>query len=177
MVRYVETWPFQYKEGAKTRIINKFSSPPTTDIDTKVPSKPTNHSKYTSRCTRPRCGGCHLHMVCRSKDKTKGTHKLNSRDVVLSHQLVSWRAGDKGGRLNFAGISASWVLDHLSSECLNYEEEDQSDDMVESSCVEEEIELDQETLLELDLMIVMMILVFVMRGLYGIRSLLCFALR
>ncbi|XP_020571903.1 uncharacterized protein LOC110018807 [Phalaenopsis equestris] len=42
---------------------------------TKAPSKPTNKSKYTSRCRVPRCGNCHAHPVNKALTKTKGNHK------------------------------------------------------------------------------------------------------
>ena len=49
MVRCYPTigWPMYF--GSKTGFKNQFDTPPTTSSFTKVPSKPTNHSKYTSK--------------------------------------------------------------------------------------------------------------------------------
>lgn len=58
-----------------TRIINRSNSPYTTRIFVRVSSKPTNHSKYTGKCGKPRCPGCHLYPAWKSKGKTKGTKK------------------------------------------------------------------------------------------------------
>ncbi|XP_022869827.1 uncharacterized protein LOC111389172 [Olea europaea var. sylvestris] len=58
------------------RHFNKLGSPPTAGMFTKVSSKPTNHSKFTSKCGRPRCNGCHIHPACKAKDKAKGAKKL-----------------------------------------------------------------------------------------------------
>lgn len=65
------------------RIVNKFDGVPTRALVTKVAPKPTNHSRYTSRCRRPRCNGCHSHPVQKALLKTKGKNK--DRD----HKLVS----------------------------------------------------------------------------------------
>ncbi|KAG0485836.1 hypothetical protein HPP92_009915 [Vanilla planifolia] len=45
----------------------------------KAPSKPTNRSRFTSRCSRPRCHLCHDHPVNKSRAKTKGMHKHSER--------------------------------------------------------------------------------------------------
>ncbi|KAI3799232.1 hypothetical protein L1987_34523 [Smallanthus sonchifolius] len=45
---------------------------------TKVSRKPTNQSKFTGKCGKARCLGCHIHPVCKSKEKAKGTMKLRS---------------------------------------------------------------------------------------------------
>ncbi|KAI0492672.1 hypothetical protein KFK09_026948 [Dendrobium nobile] len=58
-------------------------------IFSKVPSKPTNSSKYTSRCRVPRCGNCHDHPVNKARIKTKGNHR--HKDEISDFYL-------KGGR-------------------------------------------------------------------------------
>ncbi|XP_060672826.1 uncharacterized protein LOC132803600, partial [Ziziphus jujuba] len=50
------------------------------------------------------------HPACKAKDKTKGTQKIRSCDVVSNHRLVTW-PGRQG--LNFSGYSASAILDRL----------------------------------------------------------------
>ncbi|XP_073019066.1 uncharacterized protein [Primulina eburnea] len=82
------------------KTINEFSSPPTAGLFTRVSIKPTNHSKYTGKCGRPRCRGCHSHPVCKSMDKVKGAHKIRS-------------TADGPQGLKFYGFSASGVLNYL----------------------------------------------------------------
>ncbi|XP_077229128.1 histone-lysine N-methyltransferase trithorax-like protein [Tasmannia lanceolata] len=141
----------------KSKVINKFDSPPTAGLYTKTPSKPTNHSKFTGKCGRTMCPGCHTHPVCKSSYKAKGTHKLKSCDVAVNHRLASWRVVDKGIGLNYTGKSATGMLDHLSR--YYYDENDNEPDepedavedvdedlfvegtMVESRGVEEEEEV------------------------------------
>ncbi|KAJ1399567.1 hypothetical protein SESBI_30215 [Sesbania bispinosa] len=67
MVRTFRILPSPLNPKPNTR----FDSPPTAGLFTKVPSKPTNHSKFTGKCGTPRCSGCHFHPVCKSKSKTK----------------------------------------------------------------------------------------------------------
>jgi hypothetical protein len=77
--------------------------------------KPTNGSRFTGKCKKPRCKSCHYHPVTKSKDKAKGSYKLKSCDVALNHKLVSWRiVGDDLGILNYKGASASAVLKDLA---------------------------------------------------------------
>ncbi|KAK8586948.1 hypothetical protein V6N13_085961 [Hibiscus sabdariffa] len=110
MVRTYRILPSPLNPKLESRFIQQFDSPPTAGLFTKVPVKPTNHSKFTGRCGRPRCLGCHMHPTCKSKDKTKGNHKLKSSE------MVSWRVAD--GRPGFKdyGFSASMILDHLSND-------------------------------------------------------------
>ncbi|KAJ6424018.1 hypothetical protein OIU84_024903 [Salix udensis] len=77
---------------------NRFDTPPAAGMFTKVPSKPTNHSKFTGKCGKPRCTACHLLPSCKSKDKTKESHKVKSRDRAA---------------FEFAGFSATAILDHF----------------------------------------------------------------
>ncbi|KAM0022703.1 hypothetical protein Hdeb2414_s0023g00632061 [Helianthus debilis subsp. tardiflorus] len=62
-----------------------------TGLFTKVSSKPTNQSKFTGKCGTSRCLSCHIHPVCKSKDKAKGTMKL--RSSVSHRELISCPAG------------------------------------------------------------------------------------
>ncbi|CAI9758548.1 unnamed protein product [Fraxinus pennsylvanica] len=87
------------------RNVNKLGSPPTAGMFTKVSSKPTNHSKFTSKCGRPRCNGCHIHPACKAKDKAKGAQKL---------RLITWRFVDAKPGFKFSGSSASDILDQLA---------------------------------------------------------------
>eukprot|EP01018_Ginkgo_biloba_P021715 Gb_05015 [translate_table: standard] len=57
----------------------------------KMPSKPTNHSKFTGKCGRARCRGCHLDSVNKSKPKTKGEQKNRSCDILTNYRMLSWR--------------------------------------------------------------------------------------
>lgn len=47
--------------------------------------------------------------IQKSKDKTKGAHRLKSND-----RLISWQAVDGGPGLNPTGLAATGLLDHLS---------------------------------------------------------------
>ncbi|KAA8548180.1 hypothetical protein F0562_004559 [Nyssa sinensis] len=95
MVRCYPILPSAWNPKPETRYINRFDSPPTGGLFTKVSPKPTNHSKYTGKCNRPRCAGCHMHPARKSKDKAKGTQKLY------------------GLCLEFAGVSSREILNDL----------------------------------------------------------------
>ncbi|XP_076933743.1 uncharacterized protein LOC143599745 [Bidens hawaiensis] len=60
------------------RYVKTVDSASVAGLFTKVSTKPTNHSKFTGKCGTARCLGCHVHPVCKSKDKAKGTMKLRS---------------------------------------------------------------------------------------------------
>ncbi|XP_058103677.1 uncharacterized protein LOC131247371 [Magnolia sinica] len=116
--------PWNSKPGRK--VVNEFDSRPTAGLYTKVSSKPSNHSKFTGKCERPRCMGCHTHPACKSSHKAKGSRKIKSCDVATNHRLITWRVVDKGVGLNYTGTSASGVLSHLSGKYW-----DEVDDEVE----------------------------------------------
>ncbi|KAL6288183.1 hypothetical protein ACE6H2_012573 [Prunus campanulata] len=110
--------PLNLRPG--TRHVNKFDSPPTAGLFTKVATKPTNHSKFTGKCGKPRCTECHIHPASKTKDKTKGNHKLKSSDVLSNHRLVK-----------FSGSSATGILVHLStSDYDNNDDDDEEDDEI-----------------------------------------------
>lgn len=88
-------------------------------------AKPTNASKSTGKCRRPRCAGCHHHPVTKARDKAKGAHKLRACDVALNHRLVSWRVVDGGAALpDYKGASASAVLAYLAGSGNSWHEDD-----------------------------------------------------
>ncbi|XP_060672514.1 uncharacterized protein LOC107415210 [Ziziphus jujuba] len=116
MVRTHRILPSRLNPRPATRFVNEFDLPPTAGLFTKVSSKPTNHSKFTGKCCKARCNGCHMHPVCKAKDKTKGTQKLRSCDVVSNHRLVTWRVVEGRQGLNFSGYSASGILDQLEDD-------------------------------------------------------------
>ncbi|KAL6624756.1 hypothetical protein ACP70R_032077 [Stipagrostis hirtigluma subsp. patula] len=97
----------------------------------KAPAKPTNASRSTGKCRRPRCAGCHLHPVAKARDKAKGAHKLRACDVALNHRLVSWRVvdgGGAGGARDYKGASASAVLAYLAGSGHSWHEDDDDGD-------------------------------------------------
>ncbi|KAJ4974807.1 hypothetical protein NE237_007981 [Protea cynaroides] len=112
--------------NSKNRVVNRFDTPATAGNFMKVSSKPTNHSKPTGKCSRPRCQGCRFHPVYKSKDKAKGSHKERSYDLVNS---IGWN----GVGLSYAGFSATAILDQLASRHDHWD--DNYDD-------EEEVEYD-----------------------------------
>lgn len=124
MVRTYRVIPSPRNPTPNTRFVNQFDSPPTAGLFSKVPSKPTNHSKFTGKCGKPRCVECHLHPACKSKDKTKGTKKLNSRDLVSNYKSITWWVADSPPGLNSSGFSATEILDHL---CSDYGDEEVDD--------------------------------------------------
>ncbi|KAK8644168.1 hypothetical protein V6N13_123483 [Hibiscus sabdariffa] len=116
MVRAYRILPSPWNPRPEPRYVQQFDSPLTAGLFTKVSTKPTNHSKFTGKCGRPRCVGCHMHPACKSKDKTKGSHKLRSSEMVSSSRLISWRVVDGRPGFNDSGFSASRILDHLSND-------------------------------------------------------------
>jgi hypothetical protein len=106
----------------------------------RAPSKPTNASRSTGKCRRPRCGGCHEHPVTKARDKAKGAHKLRASDVALNHRLVSWRVVDGAGSCaagtgipDYKGASASAVLSYLAGGNSWHEEDDEDGADLEST--------------------------------------------
>ncbi|EER90325.1 uncharacterized protein LOC8063832 [Sorghum bicolor] len=91
--------------------------------------KPTNASRSTGKCRRPRCAGCHAHPVTKARDKAKGAHKLRACDVALNHRLVSWRVVDDQGSgvPEYRGKSASSLLAYLAGGSGNSWHEDDDD--------------------------------------------------
>ncbi|KAL1813511.1 hypothetical protein ACET3Z_023576 [Daucus carota] len=82
MLRSFCSIPSPLNPNPQRRVINKFDTPPTAGLFTKVSSKPTNHSKFTGRCGKPKCSDCHMQPASKSKDKAKGSHKLKSATDV-----------------------------------------------------------------------------------------------
>ncbi|KAJ9135419.1 hypothetical protein P3X46_032605 [Hevea brasiliensis] len=115
LVRTYRILPSPWNPKPNSRFINSFDSPPTAGLFSKVHPRPTNHSKFTSKCARPRCNGCHMHPCYKSKDKTKGTQKLKSLDVASNYRLINGRLVNSGPGLKFSGFSASGILDHLTN--------------------------------------------------------------
>ncbi|CAL4907360.1 unnamed protein product [Urochloa decumbens] len=104
----------------------------------KAPAKPTNASKATGKCRRPRCAGCHYHPVTKARDKAKGAHKLHACDVALNHRLVSWRVVDGGGAgssgiLDYKGTSASSLLAYLAGSGSSWHEDDDDGGSLETA--------------------------------------------
>ncbi|KAI3784665.1 hypothetical protein L1987_43768 [Smallanthus sonchifolius] len=77
---------------SQQRFVKMVDSASTMGLFAKVPTKPTNHSKFTGKCRKPRCNGCHLHPVCKSKTKAKGAMKLRSIDP--ENELTKYSFGN-----------------------------------------------------------------------------------
>ncbi|KZV15160.1 hypothetical protein F511_30246 [Dorcoceras hygrometricum] len=121
MVRAYEMLSSPGDSRPRRRMINEVTSPPTAGLFTRVPTKPTNHSKYTGKCGRPRCRGCHSHPVCKSMDKVKGARKIRST-----------LEGPQG--LKFYGFSACGVLSYLDLVDREYDD-DHTDQQQEEDVV------------------------------------------
>ncbi|KAF6165391.1 hypothetical protein GIB67_018835 [Kingdonia uniflora] len=113
MVRTYTILPPSLNPNPNKKIINEIDALAITGLFTKVTSKPTNHSKFTGKCGRSRCGECHVHPASKSKDKAKGAQKLKVWD----------------GRTNYGGVSATTILRHMSRDYhdYNYEEEEEEE--------------------------------------------------
>ncbi|GMJ08838.1 hypothetical protein HRI_004553000 [Hibiscus trionum] len=115
------------------RSIQRLDSPLSAGLFTEVSKKPTNHSKFTGRCGKPRCLGCRMHPACKAKNKTKGSHKLRSSDMTTNSRLITWSVVHGRGRpgLKFLGFSATSVLNHLYNDigdcCKDNDDHDDDD--------------------------------------------------
>lgn len=101
----------------------------------KAPAKPTNASKSTGKCRRPRCSGCHHNPVTKARVKAKGAHKLRACDVALNHRLVSWRVVDSGdvGIQDYKGTSASSLLAYLAGSGNSWHEDEDDAGFLETA--------------------------------------------
>ncbi|EOY02646.1 PREDICTED: uncharacterized protein LOC18600917 [Theobroma cacao] len=132
MVRTYQILPSPWNPRPETRVVQRLDSPPTAGLFSNLPSKPGNHSKFTVKCGRPTCLKCHLNPVSKSKDKTKGTQKLRTSNMVVNPRLITWRVVDRRPGLNFSGFSATGILEHLFGgneddeidDHLNYDDDD-----------------------------------------------------
>lgn len=118
MVRGFCIIPSPSNPNSQQRVINKFDTPATAGLFTKVASKPTNHSQFTGRCGKSKCWDCHIQPACKSKHKAKGSHKLQSiTDVSSDCTLISWQVADQTTnewRKSFK-YSATGILDRLGN--------------------------------------------------------------
>ncbi|CAO2835836.1 unnamed protein product [Amaranthus hypochondriacus] len=126
MVRTYHVLPSPLNPRPNSRILNKIDSPPTAGIFAKISNKPTNHSKFTGKCEKVRCSGCHFHPVSKSRDKSKGTHKLKSSDSAFNYQQVTWRVVGLN-KLRKSGYSASGILNELNNHDYDHDYDDHDD--------------------------------------------------
>ncbi|KAL9998567.1 hypothetical protein Hdeb2414_s0016g00489751 [Helianthus debilis subsp. tardiflorus] len=109
---------------SRQRFVKMVDSASTMGLFAKVPTKPTNHSKFTGKCRKPRCNGCHLHPVCKSKAKAKGAMKIRSIDHENDLAKYSF------------GTSATGVLAYLADggyDSDDYDYDYDYDDRVEEN--------------------------------------------
>ncbi|XVF60136.1 hypothetical protein PTKIN_Ptkin08bG0019700 [Pterospermum kingtungense] len=126
VVRTYRVLPSPWNPKPKTRPVQRLESLQVAGLFSNVPSKPSNHSKFTGKCGRPQCLECHLNPVSKSKNKTKGTQKFKTSNMVVGPRLITWPVVDRKPGLNFFGFSATGILEHL----YNVNEEDDIDDHV-----------------------------------------------
>lgn len=107
----VRTWmvlPSDLNPRPTNQFVNRFDSPPAFGVFAKVPSKPTNHSRFTGKCGRSKCSNCHVSPATKSADKSKGRRKL---------QATTWWAEDNlDGLMGSDSSSAIGILDKLCGE-------------------------------------------------------------
>lgn len=89
---------------SRQRYIKMVDSASNMGVFAKVPTKPTNQSKFTGKCRKPRCNGCHIHPAYKAKDKAKGTMKIRSLDD--EKELTKYSSG----------TSATGVLAYLADD-------------------------------------------------------------
>ncbi|KAL8528161.1 hypothetical protein ACS0TY_005825 [Phlomoides rotata] len=132
----VRTYPIQSGPRPKLRYLNELTSAPTAGTFTRVPTKPTNHSKFTGKCGRRKCDDCHVTPASKSKDKVKGAQKMRSSPQVL----ITWRVVDDARPgFNASGFkSATAVLDYLD----DHHDHDYGDDHDDESYDHEIEEID-----------------------------------
>ncbi|XP_023635306.1 uncharacterized protein LOC111829682 [Capsella rubella] len=147
MVRTYRVLPPSLNPRPESKLVNPLTSRPTAGLFTKVPSKPTNHSKFTGKCGQARCLECHMHPITKSKVKTKGSSKVRSNDVT--YKMLTWQVAAGGAArpgLKLSGFSATGILDLMSDDYgydhdyeYDDEEEEYDDDENRGSAVVEEI--------------------------------------
>lgn len=118
--------PSPINPNSQPRFINKFDTPTTAGLFTRVTTKPTNHSKFTGRCGKSKCSDCHVQPACKSKDKAKGSHKLKSTtDVSSDCKYISWQVMDQttNGMKKSSDYSATGILDRLRNDYSDYADE------------------------------------------------------
>ncbi|KAL5057331.1 hypothetical protein RYX36_028935 [Vicia faba] len=128
----VRTYLILPKPG--TRFVTQFDSPPTAGRYTKVPSKPTNHSKFTGKCSNSRCTGCRVHPLPKPRSKPKESFK-------------HFQAMDQPG-LKFTGLSATGTLNHISNWYVDDDEYDDDDDVEDESVVDHMNDVEDESVVD-----------------------------
>ncbi|KAJ3701695.1 hypothetical protein LUZ61_005400 [Rhynchospora tenuis] len=122
MVLCFQIYPELSNPGS--RKVNEFNTVPTTKYLTKVSSKPTNHSRFTSKCCgAPRCIGCHHRPVSKASTKVKKTHKQRRYDAAMNPLLVS-QSVNSTQWVRLDGQSATGLLNQLTSSFPDYDEFD-----------------------------------------------------
>ncbi|KAK2969779.1 hypothetical protein RJ640_028059 [Escallonia rubra] len=103
--------PFNSRPGPR---YNRSDSSATAGLFTKVSRKPTNHSKFTGKCGKPKCRCCHTDPANKAKDKVKGTRKIRSAEARYDTRCVDWVVGSARPELSFSGSSATEFLYELN---------------------------------------------------------------
>nr|XP_043633838.1 uncharacterized protein LOC122605034 [Erigeron canadensis] len=88
-------------------------------VFTKVSRKPTNQSKFTGKCGKAQCLGCHIHPATKSKDKTKGTMKM--RSIGSDHGQIGYPVGTSatGVLADLAGGIDDYIDDMVFEDFVN----------------------------------------------------------
>ncbi|KAF8056412.1 hypothetical protein N665_1272s0005 [Sinapis alba] len=119
-VRTGKIHPPGFSPRPSNQFVNRLDSPPAFGVFTKVPSKPTNHSKFTGKYERSKYSNCHVLPAMKSADTSKGRQKLKSTD---------WWVYDKLDRLTGSDASSARdILDTLCSEDYGGRVYDDDDD-------------------------------------------------
>ncbi|CAG7873731.1 unnamed protein product [Brassica rapa] len=100
--------PSGFNPRPSNQFVNRLDSPPAIGVFTKVPSKPTNHSKSSGKRERSKYSNCHMSPAIKSADKSKGRQKLESTDW--------WVEGKLDRLIGSDAFSAGDILDTLCGE-------------------------------------------------------------
>ncbi|CAF1801459.1 unnamed protein product [Brassica oleracea var. botrytis] len=112
--------PPGFSPRPSNQFVNRLDSPPGSGESTKVPSKPTKHSKFTGKNERSKYTNCHVSPAMKSADTSKGRQKLKSTD---------WWVDDQLDRLTGSGASSARdILDTIGGEDYGGHDYDDDDD-------------------------------------------------
>ncbi|WZZ86460.1 hypothetical protein YC2023_115039 [Brassica napus] len=117
VVRTLMVLPSELNPRPAKLFVNRFDSPPAFGVFTKVPSKPTNHSKFTGRCERSKCSDCHASPAKKSANKSKGRRKEQAMASWTEDKLHCLVRSDLSGEdyeaLLLPRVKSNWALGFL----------------------------------------------------------------
>ncbi|KAL0861936.1 hypothetical protein Bca101_041054 [Brassica carinata] len=95
--------PPGFSPRSSNQFVNRLDSPPASGEFTKVPSKPTNHSKFTGKYKRSKYSNCHVSPAMKSADTSKDwwvddkLDRLTGPDASSAKEILDTLCGDDYG--------------------------------------------------------------------------------